>query len=108
MECWDLEVVGWGSFKLYVQHGVEGNSLYAREVFTACLRHGLELKKPRSMSEVYTSLHQFVQIFMPGIYCAFPGDVGLHRGQPHGDCDLVILRRSPAPQLRGPHGCSAF
>lgn len=45
MEYLGLEVVGWGPLKLYMQHGVEGNSLYTREAITACLQHGLELEE---------------------------------------------------------------
>lgn len=47
MEYLGLEDVDWGSLKLYMHHGVEGNSLYAREAITACLHHSLELEEVR-------------------------------------------------------------
>lgn len=107
MEYLVLEVVGWGSFKLYMQHGVKENSLYAREVISACLCHGLELEEVSfAMSALREAQEQVrgVRLLTPvcpdiyawGVLSAFLGDVELHKGQPHGDWDPAILSRSPA------------
>lgn len=41
-----------------------------------------------------------LDIYAWGGLSAFPGDVEIHEGQSHGDCDPVILSRSPDPSAQ--------